>query len=218
VIFLLLLFLAGGQSRGQTPFDCPHAFVALSELGSRPLPLERLKNLRAPDEEIIGMNHRKIYFAELDGEKVFVKVSFASDDTGRSFENLVKEMRWTKRIQELGLGPRYRGLVKTPEGFGLVTDFFPGKHVDELEQFAKLGNWINENTVKDLERIREIYAREGIIPGDFQFRLGPDGHVAVIDVAFYLQKGDDLIPKVFTKSGLAVIDKYLNHARSHLAP
>lgn len=176
----------------------------------------QLTNLRPPEVAGVGANHMKLYVGNLESESVFIKVSFAKTNTTMGYKMFEKEAQWSKWMSDLGIGPKFKGIVKLEDGYSIVTENFPGAHIDELSAFASQSGAINENTVRDLERIRATFAANKILPMDFHFRMSPEGRVVVIDPAFYLLKGRD-VPAAFPGDGLGPLDAYLTFAKEKLA-
>lgn len=203
-LFLFLLIAGFSLAAPQERESCEVAFATVE---STTLSLSDFSRLRAPEEEILGDNHLKIYYGALHGRDVFLKVSFAKQGSGPIFEKFAKEAHWVRRLSDLGIGPKYRGVVKTPEGFAVVTDLVRGSHVGHPRDLEAHLSWVNDITRSDLKKIREFIKKEGIMPLDFQMRISPDGHLWVIDPAFFLQKGED-VPTSFSKTGIEQVEKY----------
>lgn len=190
----------------QEPESCEVAFATVQK---STLSLSQFSRLRAPEEEILGDNHAKIYYAALEGQEVFLKVSFARQASGPIYEKFAKEAHWVRRLSDLGIGPRYRGVVNTPDGFAVVTDLVRGGHISHPRDLEKYLSWVNDQTKNDLKKIREFIKKEGIMPLDFQMRISPDGHLWVIDPGFFLQKGQD-VPINFSRTGIEQVEKYFS--------
>ena len=91
------------------------------------------------------------------------------------------QIRW---VAEHGLGRvEYYGTVGLPGGHvGFVTNIAPGLIMNEKENYSQIGNWIREETLRDLATLLRDWGRLGSgIAGDFQFNVGPDGRVYFVD-------------------------------------
>lgn len=225
---LYLLFALSASVDALAISSCPPGFAELfdgkphadlSEIKTLPwdqpsiaheVPATEFQGLTKPpsSDDMNGSNHTALYFAKYKNEDAFLKVSFAGSKTVGAYKNFVKEANWTKRLDDLGIGPKFFGTTQLPEGFSIATAPIQGKHVSDLAEFEASRALVNQNTLKDLERIRDTLRANGIVPMDFQFRIDQQGHVWVIDPAFYLQKGED-VPKDFPMDGINAVEKFI---------
>lgn len=207
---LLALGLAQSPAFAQSPADCAAAFAKLEETGS--VLAADLKDLKKLEGDFVGENHAALYSAIYQGKKVFVKVSMAEDKTMYAYKMFEKEVEFTQKLSDMKAGPHFYGTVKMPEGYASIVDYIPGEHIINEQEFAQHKNLINQNTLRDLEAMHANLKDKGIIPMDLQFRLDAEGHIWIIDPAFFAQKGID-VPQDFQKTGLGKIEKFIEYAR-----
>lgn len=94
------------------------------------------------------------------------------------------EFQWLKILQHLGVGPVVSGIVNDPvrNRVGIVMQFLPGTFMKDVSlKYYKTSEKVDEN----LQKIRAILHKEGIIPKDFQFIVMKYDRVLLIDPAFY---------------------------------
>lgn len=99
----------------------------------------------------------------------------------KEVEQYEAQIRW---VAEHGLGRvEYYGTLALPGGHvGFVTNIAPGLIVNEKENYSQIGTWIREETLRDLATLLRDWGRlGGGVAGDFQFNVGPDGLVYMLD-------------------------------------
>jgi hypothetical protein len=210
----ILILLLASQPLGLQAQDlCKEGFAELIQEGE--IPASEFTELKKPGDEFSGENHQALYFAKLNERDVFIKVSYANSKTVGAYKTFEKEAAWVKQLSDLHIGPYFYGKTKLEGGYAMATEVINGKHVSDLVEFTQSEDLINQNTLHDLEKIRATFQDHGIIPMDFQFRIDEEGHVWVIDPAFFMQRGRD-VPENFTQTGLGNVEKYIQYVRDLL--
>jgi len=162
------------------------------ELASTPEKLEfqDIQNLRELDRvtEASGLGFFKAFEGRLGETRVFAKVSYLKPGDTRAGMRLIEHLRnetaWVRRLSELGIGPKFRGLSFHEGRYTLVTDFVDGIH------YANQLNDIPENfrptpeLIQSLQKIAEVIEREGIRPMDLQLRITAE-RAYVVDPEFF---------------------------------
>ncbi|MEQ1723925.1 MAG: hypothetical protein ABL930_12175 [Pseudobdellovibrio sp.] len=147
---------------------------------------------KAAHSDFIGDSNLGIEILEVNGRKLFSKIKFPpegnqySESQIKIFEDLfLNEAAYAKKLSDLGLGPKFEGVVKGPDGkYRIVTEFVEGFeiHLDDIpKNFEKL----TVQNIKDMQAAAKKLADVGIETVDLQFRIGKNGKVYVIDPEYF---------------------------------
>jgi hypothetical protein len=162
----------------------------------RDFTLRRAKNIKfetiKETSEItngIGAGFRRIMSGKINGENVFIKETTIKEGekvgTKRTLKGFVNETAWVKRLDDLGIGVKFKGITKTEDGYlAIVTENFPGIHfsrsIGQLPQEFKP----TKSLIADLKKIKSVLYSEGIDGFDLQI-LVTENHAKVIDPEFF---------------------------------
>lgn len=135
-----------------------------------------------------GKGNDGAIIANLGNKKVFVKISnFQNENVNffskRSINHVINEIRFSIILHKIGLGPKFYGLVKFPNGkLGLVYENITGISVQLYESYFSL----TENQKRKLLLYEYILNAAGIRPRDFAFIAHSNGNdIYIIDTEFY---------------------------------
>lgn len=147
-----------------------------------------------------GYNHQDILVGTFQNRKVFIKIFKGLSDTRGMFE-----IKYTKLLADLGLGPYFFGVIKK-NGYpiGVVTEFIEG-HIEKHEYMR--GKQREKSNV-----IRHFLLDVGILPHDLQYRQDHDGRLWVIDTGAFQFFGDTGISKTDLELSLDKAAKALNQS------
>jgi hypothetical protein len=163
VLFLLLL---------APPARAEFAVVPLADLQTPSLPLDRPQ----------GINHREVVVYRYEGREAFLKVTRNRSPTDPF---LLHEAQFTRKLSELGIGPRFYGLVEKDGFWGLLTENVPGAHFSSLQEMRRTPELFGEATADSLVRIARVLEENRIHPDDLQLRVGLDGRARVVDPGLF---------------------------------
>lgn len=139
-------------------------------------------------KEAPGLGFLKVLKAKYQGREVFVKVSRV--EVGqfkaflRTYGHFENEVAWTRRLEDLGVGPKLHGVSNIDGQHAIITEYIHGVHLDGLKSDIPSDFKPTENLIKSLKEIREVIHREGINAHDLQLRVTPD-RAYVIDPEFF---------------------------------
>ncbi len=113
--------------------------------------------------------------AKVNGKDVVVKVYRQAPDA-HQYALFVREVRAAKVMSDLGIGPKFEGIV----------DLGDGRLAFAMEQINGVasehaGKAIQDHTVAELGAAIDALHAQGIDIRDFQYFVTPDGHVRIID-------------------------------------
>ncbi|MGE4106981.1 MAG: hypothetical protein AB7F66_07170 [Bacteriovoracia bacterium] len=150
-------------------------------------PTEIVDSRALPD--LGGIGNKEVREASYQGKKVFVKVM---DPATRTESRALNEARMTMMLNKFGLGPEFKGIMRTESGdLAIVTEL-----IDKAVAFKpQRPDALPENFVvkaSHLQEIREAGQRleaAGIrYTPDMQFMLTPDGHAVLIDCEYFARE------------------------------
>lgn len=157
----------------------------------RRAPNIKFETIKEPSEipSGIGYGFRRIMSGKINGENVFIKESTIKDGekvgTTRTLKGFVNEVGWTKRLDELGIGVKFKGITKTDDGYlAIVTENFPGIHFNKNSEQLPQVFKPTQSLITDLKKIKSILYREGIDGYDLQILIS-ENHAKVIDPEFF---------------------------------
>ena len=136
-----------------------------------------------------GANNGGLEILEQDGQKLFAKIKFPPADTTRYTheqmalleKQFLNEVEYTKKMSDLGLGPKFHGVVKGKDGkYRIVTDFIDGYEV-HLGGVEEVAGKVPTSVIQEINRKSKAVMDAGIDPVDLQFRVTKDGKVYVVD-------------------------------------
>lgn len=169
-----------------------------------------------------GMSFSSLERATLrsDGrtEQVFIKVSkAAAGGSSMNSQYVRREAAWLRYLNENGFGPRFHGMTEVGGKRAIVTEFIEGVHfgTDAGHLHLPAGTNVTQETIDDLIRIKRFCIEKGILPGDPQFRLTPNGRLVVIDPEHFSYVGPDVIQH-FSKDISRDFDALEAELKSHL--
>ncbi len=138
-----------------------------------------------------GNHNLRIESATLNHEKVFLKVSHiktsGAGELGMTYKQLQNEIAWTKRLSDLGWGPRFKGITVTQDGnYAIVTEYIEGQHLNIPTHLAFPKNLRgSQSLIQDLQKIKDLIRNQGIdVQGDLQIRVTEGQHAVIVDPEF----------------------------------
>lgn len=156
--------------------------------------LQKIEDTKFTSEQSLfkGENNAGIEIMDYHGKKVFAKIKFPPSDRNLTEkqlqileENFLNEVSYVKKLSDLGLGPKFHGVFKGPDGkYRIVTDFIDGYEV-HLGDIDEVAGKMSLSTVKDINSKARELIKAGIDPLDIQFRVGADGKAHVIDPEYF---------------------------------
>ena len=156
--------------------------------------LQKIDDTKFSSEQSLfkGDNNAGIEIMEYQGKKVFAKIKFPPNDRNLTEkqlkileENFLNEVSYVKKLSDLGVGPKFHGVFKGPDGkYRIVTDFIDGYEV-HLGDIDEVAGKMSLSTVKDINTKARDLIKAGIDPLDIQFRVGADGKAHVIDPEYF---------------------------------
>lgn len=139
--------------------------------------------------EAPGIGYYKVYKAKHRNEDVFIKVSMIKKGAARGgmrrFEHFENEVAWTRRLDDLGIGPKFFGVSDVEGHHTIVTGFIEGVHLDGPLSKIPESFVPTPHLLESLKKIRDVLHREGIDAHDLQLRVTPD-RAYIIDPEFFL--------------------------------
>lgn len=136
-----------------------------------------------------GANNGGLEIMEKDGKKLFAKIKFPPADTTRYTDEqmvllekqFLNEVEYTKKLSDLGLGPKFHGVVKGNDGkYRVVTDFVDGYEV-HLGGVDEIAGQVPTSVIQEISKKSKALLDAGIDPVDLQFRVTKDGKVFIVD-------------------------------------
>lgn len=134
------------------------------------------------DPEFEGQSNNGIEILDINGERVFAKVTYSSREGagGMPAARIEEEVFYTRLLSDNGMGPTMRGTYVGSDGYyRIATDFVDGAHVHT--GFLENTENLTRATVDEMEDMAIRLLNSGVDPIDLQFRVNSSGRAFIID-------------------------------------
>ena len=134
------------------------------------------------DPDFEGQSNNGIEILNINGERVFSKVTFSSRDGagGMPAARIEEEVTYTRLLSDSGMGPTMRGTYLGDDGYyRIATDFIDGAHIHT--GFLDNTQNLRAATVDEMEDMAIRLLNSGVDPIDLQFRVNASGRPFIID-------------------------------------
>lgn len=140
--------------------------------------------------DIKGINNDGIEILDVDGKQLFAKV--VNSRPGMESDSFLNEIFFAKKIDELGLGPKFHGVTTGKDGkYRIVSDMIDGSDIKvyksgKAEIIEGDISKITDQTIRDMREINQKLVASGINPLDLQFRVDKNGKPYVVDTEKFM--------------------------------
>ncbi len=126
----------------------------------------------------------RVFTINVDGEENVIRLfkpGYVEGMPGRGIDlktELIRESNGAKVLSDLGIGPKFKGLVEFEDGklIGYETSKAEGNFTDNMPPGT-----VNEQTVADLKDIHQKLTDSGYYQAEVQYFIDSNGRVTVID-------------------------------------
>lgn len=140
------------------------------------------------DPEFEGQSNNGVEILDVNGERVFTKVTYSSREGagGMPAARIEEEVFYTRLLSDNGMGPNLRGAYVGSDGYyRIATDFVDGAHVHT--GFLENTENLTRATVDEMEDMAIRLLNAGVDPIDLQFRVNSSGRAYIIDPGQFME-------------------------------